>query len=70
MVPIQGSPLQEKTMPRVKQPKGTKGSWQSPLKGDAYAEYSYAAFLKRVGVWPSVKPLADFWPKRGDQGDA
>ena len=40
------------------------------MKGDAYAEYSDGAFLKRVCVEPSVKSLSDFWPKRGPQWDA
>ena len=51
----------------LRRPAETSIVWQSPMKGDAYAEYSDAAFLNRVGVRPSVKPLADFWPKRGPQ---
>jgi hypothetical protein len=39
--------------------------WRSPLAGDHYAEYSDAAFLKRLGLDDHVDALAKFWARRG-----
>jgi hypothetical protein len=43
--------------------------WLSPLKADAYAEYSDDAFLKRLKVYLPRTPLEYFWPKRGPVWD-
>ena len=40
------------------------------MQHDHYAEYRDEAFLKRVGVSATKKPLSEFWPKRGPQWDA
>ena len=44
--------------------------WVSPLKDDAYAEYSDKHFLKRLEIDSLRMPLSDFWPNRGPQWDA
>ena len=44
--------------------------WLSPLADDDYAEYRDDAFLGKLDIKTKVRPLADFWPKRGPQWDA
>ena len=43
--------------------------WVSPLAGEGYAEYKDQAFLKKLGVQLTKKPLESFWPKRGPVWD-
>ncbi|GGD10265.1 hypothetical protein [Aquisalinus flavus] len=39
--------------------------WLSPLREDAYAEYSGSAFLDRLGLERVKEAMAAFWPERG-----
>jgi len=43
--------------------------WLSPLKGDAYSEYSGDAFLERLEIALPKNSLEMFWPKRGPVWD-
>lgn len=43
--------------------------WLSPLAEDAYSEYRDRAFLDRLGVQLTRRPLASFWPARGPVWD-
>jgi hypothetical protein len=43
--------------------------WLSPLKDDAYAEYSDQAFLDILGIKHLKIPLSNFWPRGGPQWD-
>jgi hypothetical protein len=43
--------------------------WLSPLKDDAYSEYSDDAFLERLNINLPKKSLEMFWPKRGPVWD-
>ncbi len=45
-------------------------AWRSPLRHDAFAEYSDADFLKLVGLEEWSGALTEFWPRRGPQWDA
>jgi hypothetical protein len=42
----------------------------APCASDEYAEYRERAFLDRVGVTLSKRPLQSFWPAGGLQWDA
>ena len=44
--------------------------WRSPLRDDSYAEYLDGAFLERLGITLSQRPLAAFWPRGGPRWDA
>ena len=44
--------------------------WVSPLEEDQWAEYRDTAFLDRLRVQLPVRPLREFWPRRGPQWDA
>lgn len=44
--------------------------WQSPLKGDNYAEYRDNGFIKKVGLDKKEINLKKFWPAMGPQWDA
>jgi hypothetical protein len=43
--------------------------WLSPLEGDAFSEYSDAAFLDRLGISLDKRALSDFWPHGGPVWD-
>jgi hypothetical protein len=43
--------------------------WRSPLADDDFAEYFDHAFLDRLGISPSRKPLDQFWPSGGPHWD-
>ncbi|MHB0963188.1 MAG: hypothetical protein ACYC5V_08280 [Gemmatimonadaceae bacterium] len=43
-------------------------TWVSPL-ADGYAEYRDEAFLEKLGVELSTRPLSSFWPARGPVWD-
>lgn len=44
--------------------------WVSPLREDAYAEYSDEDFLRRIELDPVVIRLQDFWPPMAIRWDA
>ena len=44
--------------------------WMSPLASEAYREYRDQAFLKKLDIQLSKRPLGDFWPVRGPVWDA
>jgi len=44
--------------------------WLSPLGTDEFAEYRDQSSLDRLGVFPSILPLSEFWPRLGPQWDA
>ena len=43
--------------------------WLSPLAEDAYSEYQDRAFLNRLGVQLTHRPLTSFWPRGGPVWD-
>src|SRR3972149_1570207 len=43
--------------------------WLSPMKDDAYAEYSDDEFLERLKVNLNQVTLGNFWPRRGPVWD-
>ena len=43
--------------------------WVSPRKNAEYAEYRDSAFLKQLGITLTKKPLKEFWPRWGPQGE-
>ena len=45
-------------------------TWASPLAADNYREFQDQAFLTRLGVNLSSRPLEGFWPKGGPVWDA
>lgn len=45
--------------------------WKSPLQSDGHREYRDGEALRRVGIRElAVRPLAQFWPRRGPVWDA
>ena len=43
--------------------------WVSPLASEGYREYQDQAFLKKLGVQLTERPLDSFWPRRGPVWD-
>ena len=43
--------------------------WVSPLASEGYREYRDHAFLKKLGVQLTERPLESFWPKGGPVWD-
>jgi len=43
--------------------------WVSPLSSEDYREYQDQAFLKKLGVQLTERPLESFWPKGGPVWD-
>jgi hypothetical protein len=43
--------------------------WVSPLSSEGYREYQDHAFLKKLGVELTKRPLESFWPKGGPVWD-
>ena len=43
--------------------------WVSPLVSEGYREYRDQAFLKKLGVRLTERPLDSFWPRRGPVWD-
>jgi hypothetical protein len=50
-------------------PAGTAIDWLSPLRSEQCREYSDAAFLERLGVTLTARPLPSFWPYGGPVWD-
>lgn len=48
---------------------GEQIQWLSPIRSDAYAEYSDDAFLERLNINLPKNSLEIFWPKRGPVWD-
>jgi len=44
-------------------------TWLSPRRDDRFNEYRDGAALAKCGISPKLRPLTDFWPKRGPVWD-
>lgn len=51
-------------------PEAGRIDWRSPLRGDQYAEYRDAAFLRQLDLGHLADDLGRFWPRGGPQWDA
>ena len=62
--------LEGSLRPVLPLPRDDTLTWLSPLKADDYAEYRDEAFLERLGIRLTSRPLPSFWPRGGPQWDA